>query len=203
MHSLVVIKQRKLLIRMLNIYIQSSQGIMSQCRKALRPDGLFLATLFGGQTVQELRMACTIAQLEREGGVSPRTSPLVQVRDAGNLLTRAGFTLPTVDVDDIAVHYPDVLSLVQHLREMGETNALKQRREGLPRDTALAAAVAYHHLFSRSDSELSKIPESIQATFQIMYLTGWSPDPASQPKSAQRGSATLSLKDLKDLDGAS
>lgn len=180
---------------------------MSQCRKALRPDGLFLATLFGGQTVQELRMACTIAQLEREGGVSPRTSPLVQVRDSGNLLTRAGFTLPTVDVDDIVVHYPDVLSLVKHLREMGETNALKQRRESLPRDTALAAAVAYHHLFSRSEltsdsPESSKIPEPIQATFQIMYLTGWSPDPASQPKSAQRGSATLSLKDLQDLDGA-
>lgn len=177
---------------------------MTQCRQALRPDGLFLATLLGGQTLQELRMSCTIAQMEREGGVSPRTSPLIQVRDAGNLLTRAGFALPTVDVDDIIVHYPDVLSLIQHLREMGETNALKQRREALPRDTALAAAVAYHRLFSAPTPESPDHSPltAIQATFQIMYLTGWAPDPTNQPKSARRGSATVSLKDLKDLDTA-
>ena len=87
---------------------------MAQCRFALRPDGLFLGAMLGGSTLQELRIACTVAQQEREGGVSPRTSPLAQVRDAGNLLTRAGLAIPTVDVDEIAVNYSDVLGLISH-----------------------------------------------------------------------------------------
>jgi NADH dehydrogenase [ubiquinone] 1 alpha subcomplex assembly factor 5 len=78
---------------------------MIQCRLALKPDGLFLAAILGGETLKELRIACTIAQMEREGGISPRMSPLAQVRDAGNLLTRAGFTLPGVDVDQYTVKY--------------------------------------------------------------------------------------------------
>ncbi|KAM1392233.1 hypothetical protein ACFX13_020237 [Malus domestica] len=81
-------------------------GAMIQCRLALKPDGLFLAAILGGETLKELRVACTVAQMEREGGISPRVSPLAQVRDAGNLLTRAGFTLPGVDVDEFVVRYP-------------------------------------------------------------------------------------------------
>nr|DAD23997.1 TPA_asm: hypothetical protein HUJ06_025460 [Nelumbo nucifera] len=80
-------------------------GAMIQCRLALKPDGLFLAAILGGETLKELRIACTVAQMEREGGISPRVSPLAQVRDAGNLLTRAGFTLPGVDVDEYTVRY--------------------------------------------------------------------------------------------------
>ncbi|ERN05474.1 hypothetical protein AMTR_s00007p00251400 [Amborella trichopoda] len=80
-------------------------GAMIQGRLALKPDGLFLAAVLGGETLKELRIACTVAQMEREGGISPRMSPLAQVRDAGNLLTRAGFTLPGVDVDDFTVKY--------------------------------------------------------------------------------------------------
>ncbi|KAG2710131.1 hypothetical protein I3843_04G010600 [Carya illinoinensis] len=83
-------------------------GAMIQCRLALKPDGLFLAAIFGGETLKELRIACTVAQMEREGGISPRVSPLAQVRDAGNLLTRAGFSLPGVDVDEHIVKYPSV-----------------------------------------------------------------------------------------------
>ncbi|XP_074344782.1 putative methyltransferase At1g22800, mitochondrial isoform X2 [Apium graveolens] len=80
-------------------------GAMIQSRLALKPDGLFLAAIMGGETLKELRIACTIAQMEREGGISPRVSPLAQVRDAGNLLTRAGFTLPGVDMDEYTVRY--------------------------------------------------------------------------------------------------
>ena len=130
-----------------------AQGVMSQCRRALRPDGLFLAAMLGGGTLQELRIACSLAQQEREGGVSPRVSPLAQVRDAGNLLTRAGLAIPTVDVDEIEVFYPDAAALVGHLRRMGESNALRQRRHALPRDTALAAAAAYAALFGGEEEE--------------------------------------------------
>nr|XP_007148619.1 hypothetical protein PHAVU_005G001600g [Phaseolus vulgaris]ESW20613.1 hypothetical protein PHAVU_005G001600g [Phaseolus vulgaris] len=101
-------------------------GAMIQSRLALKPDGLFLAAILGGETLKELRIACTLAQMEREGGISPRVSPLAQVRDAGNLLTRAGFTLPGVDVDEYIVKYESALELIEHLRAMGETNALSQ-----------------------------------------------------------------------------
>ena len=183
---------------------------MAQCRFALRPDGLFLGAMLGGSTLQELRIACTLAQQERQGGVSPRTSPLAQVRDAGNLLTRAGLSIPTVDVDEISVHYKDIVDFIEHLRRMGETNALIQRKESLPRDTALASAAAYISLFgeehkghgvSKNDNESGGGEESehsmhsIPATYQIVYMTGWAPDP-SQPKAARRGSATVSFDDL-------
>lgn len=181
---------------------------MAQCRFALRPDGLFLGAMLGGNTLQELRIACTVAQQEREGGVAPRTSPLAQVRDAGNLLTRAGLAIPTVDVDDITVNYPDVVALVRHLRQLGEGNALRQRREALPRDTALASAAAYTALFglkqgtdeislnNDTSTETSICSSGIPATFQVIFLTGWAPDP-SQPRAAKRGSAALSFQDLQ------
>ena len=173
---------------------------MAQCRRSLRPDGLFLATMLGGNTLQELRIACTLAHQEREGGVSPRTSPLAHVRDAGNLLTRAGLQIPSVDVDDIVVNYPDPVALVQHLREMGENNALLNRREYLQRDTALAAAAAYMGMFGKIDEHDGQ--HHIPCTYQMIYLTGWSPS-ESQPKSAKRGSATVSFQDLSKAIGSS
>lgn len=174
--------------------------MMAQCRFALRPDGLFVGAMLGGSTLQELRIACTLAQQEREGGVSPRTSPLAQVRDAGNLLTRAGLSIPTVDVDEINVQYRDVVDLVNHLRKMSETNSLIQRRESLPRDTALASAAAYTALFGENhttidDNASDSTIDSIPATYQVIYMTGWAPDP-SQKKAAKRGSATVSFEDL-------
>jgi NADH dehydrogenase [ubiquinone] 1 alpha subcomplex assembly factor 5 len=172
---------------------------MAQCRFALRPDGLFLGAMLGGSTLQEMRIACTLAQQEREGGVAPRTSPLAQVRDAGNLLTRAGLSIPTVDVDEITVHYSDVLGLVGHLRTMGEGLALKQRREALPRDSALAAAALYDSMFGEEHEGRGR---GVPATFEVVYLTGWAPDP-SQPRAARRGSATVSFGDLqKHVEGA-
>eukprot|EP00877_Chromochloris_zofingiensis_P004341 jgi/Chrzof1/13908/Cz08g17020.t1 len=163
-------------------------GAMAQCQFALKPDGLFLAAMFGGETLQELRIACSTAQQEREGGISPFISPLAQVRDAGNLLTRAGFALPTVDVDTFSMRYDTAAQLVQHLRVMGESSALINKKAGLKRDTALAAAAAYEGMFAEEDG-------SVPATYQVMYMTGWSPA-ANQPKAAERGSATISFEEF-------
>ncbi|KAI4351810.1 hypothetical protein L6164_006123 [Bauhinia variegata] len=164
-------------------------GAMIQSRLALKPDGLFLAAILGGETLKELRIACTVAQMEREGGISPRVSPLAQVRDAGNLLTRAGFTLPGVDVDEYIVKYESALELIEHLRAMGETNALLQRNTILKRDTALATAAIYNEMFAAEDG-------TVPATFQVIYMTGWKEHP-SQQKAKRRGSATISFQDIQ------
>ncbi|KAF7824974.1 putative methyltransferase At1g22800 [Senna tora] len=169
-------------------------GAMIQAKLALKPDGLFLAAILGGETLKELRIACTVAQMEREGGISPRVSPLAQVRDAGNLLTRAGFTLPGVDVDEYTVKYESALDLIEHLRAMGETNALLQRNNILKRDTALATAAIYDSMFAAEDG-------SVPATFQVIYMTGWREHP-SQQKAKRRGSATISFQDIQKQFGS-
>ncbi|XP_059448985.1 putative methyltransferase At1g22800, mitochondrial isoform X2 [Corylus avellana] len=143
---------------------------------------------------RELRIACTVAQMEREGGISPRISPLAQVRDAGNLLTRAGFTLPGVDVDEYVVKYPSAMELIEHLRAMGETNALLQRNAILKRETALATAAIYDSMFAAEDG-------TIPATFQVIYMTGWR-EHSSQQKAKRRGSATVSFQDIQQQFGS-
>ncbi|XP_027092795.1 putative methyltransferase At1g22800, mitochondrial isoform X1 [Coffea arabica] len=170
-------------------------GAMIQARLALKPDGLFLAAILGGDTLKELRIACTVAQMEREGGISPRLSPLAQVRDAGNLLTRAGFMLPGVDVDEYTVRYKNPLELIEHLRAMGESNALIHRGKILNRETALATAAVYESMFAAEDG-------TVPATFQVIYMTGWREHP-SQQKAKQRGSATISFKDIQKQFGQS
>ncbi|GMH03135.1 hypothetical protein Nepgr_004974 [Nepenthes gracilis] len=146
-------------------------GAMIQCRLALKPDGLFLAAILGGETL------------------NPRLSPLAQVRDAGNLLTRAGFTLPGVDVDQYTVKYENALQLIEHLRSMGENNALLQRNTVLKRETALATAAVYQSMFGAEDG-------TIPATFQVIYMAGWKEHP-SQQKAKRRGSATISFQDIQ------
>ncbi|KAM7497094.1 hypothetical protein LguiA_021508 [Lonicera macranthoides] len=169
-------------------------GAMIQSRLALKPDGLFLAAILGGETLKELRIACTVAQMEREGGISPRISPLAQVRDAGNLLTRAGFSLPGVDVDEFTVRYKNAMELIEHLRAMGETNALLQRNKILKRETALATAAVYESMFAAEDG-------TIPATFQVIYMTGWR-EHSSHQKAKRRGSATVSFQDLQKQFGS-
>ncbi|KAL7097642.1 hypothetical protein ACP275_10G156700 [Erythranthe tilingii] len=168
-------------------------GAMIQSRLALKPDGLFLGAILGGETLRELRIACTVAQMEREGGISPRLSPLAQVRDAGNLLTRAGFSLPGVDVDEYTVRYNSALELIEHLRTMGETNALLQRGKILTRDTALATAAVYESMFAAEDG-------TIPATFQVIYMTGWR-EHSSHQRAKRRGSATVSFNDIQKQFG--
>lgn len=170
---------------------------LAAARRALRPDGLLLAALPGGLTLSELRVACTVAEQEREGGVSARVSPLVHVRDAGSLLDQAGFTLPAVDVDTLTLRYASAVDLVLHLRALGEGNAVSERRATLRRDTALAAAAAYHSLFSEAGEE----GLHVNATWQVLFLSGWTPSP-STPGAKPRGSATASFADLERTLGA-
>ena len=166
-------------------------GAMMQARMALVPDGLFLSAVLGGETLREMRIACAVAELEREGGVSQRVSPLAQVRDCGNLLTRAGMRLPAVDVDTVTMNYPSPHKLVEHLRVMGETNAGVSRRPGpLARSTA-AAAASYGSMFPSDGGE------GVEATYQVLYMTGWSPGEGQQ-QPAERGSAGVSLAQLEE-----
>ncbi len=145
-------------------------GTLVQIRRALRPDGLLLAALFGGHTLVELRTALFEAELAAEGGVSPRVSPTVELGDAAGLLQRAGFAMPVADSETITVTYPDLLALLRDLRGMGETNALTARRRFLSRATLARAAAIYAERFAGPDGR-------IRATFDILFLTGWAPHP--------------------------
>jgi NADH dehydrogenase [ubiquinone] 1 alpha subcomplex assembly factor 5 len=163
-------------------------GALIQLRHALRPDGLLLAALFGGQTLVELRTALFDAELEEEGGVSPRVSPSIELADAAALLQRAGFALPVADSETITVTYADPLALLRDLRGMGETNALSTRRRGFLRRATLARAMAlYTERFANDDGR-------VRATFEVLFLSGWAPHP-DQPQPLPRGSATTRLVD--------
>ena len=164
-------------------------GALAQLNRALKPDGLFLATLFGGDTLWELRDSLLRAETEVDGGVSPRVSPFVDVRDAGDLLNRARFTLSVADVDSVTVNYPDIFRLMTDLRGMGETNATQARRRTFTgRAVLLRAGSLYQELYGDQDGRLP-------ATFQIITLTGWAAH-ASQPKPMRPGSATTRLADV-------
>ena len=108
-------------------WVNDLPGMLLQARRALKPDGLFLACLLGGETLKDLREALMTAEAEEEGGVSPRVSPFVDVKDAGSLLQRSGFALPVVDADDIYIDYPDALKLMRDLSGMGESNLIAKR----------------------------------------------------------------------------
>lgn len=166
-------------------WVNDLPGALAQIRYALKPDGLFLAAMPGGTTLAELREALMRAELEVGGGAAPRVSPFVDVRDAGMLLQRAGFALPVVDVDTITVTYDHPLGLMQELRAMGEANALIERGAPLGRASLGRACEIYRELFGTRDGR-------VPATFQILMLSGWAPDP-SQPRPIRRGSGQANL----------
>ncbi|HVH78028.1 MAG TPA: methyltransferase domain-containing protein [Stellaceae bacterium] len=145
-------------------------GTLIQIRRALRPDGLLLAALFGGSTLVELRTALFEAELAEEGGVSPRVSPTVELGDAAGLLQRAGFAMPVADSETITVTYADILALMGDLRGMGETNALVARRGFLSRATLARAQAIYAERFGTGDGRIT-------ATFEVLFVTGWAPHP--------------------------
>lgn len=169
-------------------WVNDLPGALIQIREALVPDGVFLGAMFGGDTLFELRTALQVAQAEREGGISPRVSPMTDTRDMSNLLGRAGFTLLTVDTDDVTVSYPSIWELMEDLRDMGESNAIVSRKPFLKRDTLIAADAIYKALHGNEDG-------SVPATFQIIYMIGWKPSP-TQPKPLERGSGQTNLKDV-------
>ena len=169
-------------------FVNDLPGTLIQIRRALKPDGLLLAALVGGDTLIELRQAFAAAEAEIEDGVSPRIAPFSDVRDMGALLQRANFALPVTDVDRLTARYASPFELMHDLRFMGATNSLVERsRRPLRRATLMRMAEIYTERFSDPDGR-------IRATFEIVWLSGWAPHD-SQQKPLAPGSARQRLAD--------
>lgn len=163
-------------------------GALIEARRVLRPDGLFLGVLAGGDSLTELRQAFLAAESRRSGGVSPRIAPMAEVRDLGGLLQRAGFALPVADQDRLTLRYANALALMDELKAMGATNVLAGRRRGLTGPALLAeVASTYQDMFSDPDGR-------IRASLALISLSGWAPH-ESQQKPLQPGSAKMRLAD--------
>ena len=163
-------------------------GALAQVRRALRPDGLFIACLLGGETLTELRQSLAAAEIEVSGGISPRVAPFADTRELGALLQRAGFALPVTDVEKLTVRYDEPFGLMRDLRAMGMTNPLVERgRKPLTRAVLLRAAAVYAERFADPDGRL-------RASFDLVWLSGWAPH-ASQQQPLRPGSAKVRLAD--------
>lgn len=169
-------------------FVNDLPGVLIQIRRALKPDGLFLAALAGGDSLTELRSAFAAAESEVEGGGSPRVAPFADVRELGGLLQRAGFALPVVDSERLVVRYDSALALMRDLRRMGATNILhERRRKPLRRGTLERVTEIYADRFSDPDGR-------VRATFEIIWLSAWAPH-ESQQKPLKPGSAAQRLAD--------
>jgi SAM-dependent methyltransferase len=167
-------------------FVNDLPGVLAQIRRALKPDGLLLAAMIGGDTLTELRQSFASAEAECEGGVSPRVAPFADLRDVGTLLQRADFALPVTDVDRVVVRYDSAFALMLDLRRMGATNILvERRRTPTRRATMLRMAQLYGERFADADGR-------IRATFDVIWLSGWAPHD-SQQKPLRPGSAKASL----------
>jgi len=166
-------------------------GMLSQIRLALRPDGLFLATLLGGRSLSELRGCLAEAETEICGGISPRCMPMADIRDLGSLLQRAGFALPVADAELLTITYPDMFRLMADLRAMGGQNCLVGRvGHFTPRAVFMRAAELYQQKFADASGQIT-------ASVELITLTGWAPN-ASQPKPLRPGSAAHRLAEALD-----
>ena len=172
-------------------WVNDLPGTLIQIRRALKPDGLFLCTIFGGQTLTELRQCLLQAESDLTSGAGLRIAPFADAFDIAALLQRAGFALPVADVDRVTVRYDHPLKLVADLRSMGETNVLLTGETGggraLSRAVLARAMSLYQERFSDPDGR-------IRATFDIMTMTGWAPDPIQQ-QPLKPGSAKMRLAD--------
>lgn len=167
-------------------WLNDIPGALHQIKNVLKPDGLFLGAMLGGDTLIELRSSLLEAEIQNSSSVSSRTSPVLDLTEAGLLMQRAGFSLPVIDTDIITVTYNDIFALMRELRAMGETNSLISRsKKTLSRKTLTTAASFYKKKYPAENGR-------IRATFQIIWLTGWSPH-ANQPKPKPRGSGQMSL----------
>jgi SAM-dependent methyltransferase len=167
-------------------FVNDLPGVLTQIRRALKPDGLLLSAMIGGDTLTELRQSFAAAEAELESGASPRVAPFADLRDVGALLQRAGFALPVTDVDRVVVRYDNAFALMADLRRMGATNILvERRRTPTRRATLLRMAQIYRERFADPDGR-------IRATFDLIWLSGWAPH-ASQQQPLQPGSAKASL----------
>jgi SAM-dependent methyltransferase len=169
-------------------FVNDLPGVLLQIRRALKPDGLFLAGILGGETLTELRQSFAAAESELEGGASPRVAPFVDLREAGGLLQRAGLTLPVCDLDRVTVRYASAFDLMRDLRRMAATNPLMaRRRTPLRRATLMRMAEIYAQQFADGDGR-------IRATFDIVWLSGWAPHPEQQ-QPLRPGAAKARLAD--------
>ena len=172
--------------------IDDLPGLLIQLRRALRPDGLLIAALPGGETLHELRACLLEAEAEISGGASPRVAPFADARALGGLLQRAGFALPVVDSDRFVVRYDDMFALMRDLRAFGQTSALFDRPRRFARRSLFLRAA---QLYAQRDAD----PDGrIRATFEFVWLSGWVPHP-SQPKPLAPGSAKMRLEDAVKL----
>lgn len=175
-------------------WVNDLPGVMEQMRRALKPDGLILASMFGEDTLWELRAALQLAEMEREGGIGVHVSPMTRVADIGNILTRLKYALPTVDQETLTISYTSPFGLLTDLRAMGESSCVVQRRPRMHLDTMFAGMAAYQEMFGNEEDK------SVPATFQVIYMIGWAPH-ESQQRPKERGSQEFSLKELGDVVG--
>ena len=169
-------------------WVDDLPGVISQMRNLLKPDGMLLLSMLGGNSLHQLRSALAAAETEINGGLSPRTAPMADIRDVGGLLGRAGLALPVADADRITVNYPNMFRLMADLRGMGEGNAMIERvRRPTSRQVFMRAAEIYQSEFGNDDG-------TIPASFEIITLTGWAPH-ESQQKPLRPGAATHRLGD--------
>ncbi|CDM33943.1 hypothetical protein DTO013E5_1679 [Penicillium roqueforti] len=171
-------------------WINDLPALLEQVNTILKPDAPFIAAMFGGDTLYELRGSLQLADMERRGGVSPHVSPLADVKDVGSLLSRTGFKMLTVDVEDIVVEFPDTFALMQDLQAMGEGNAIMNRESApLSRDVLLANEAIYRSMYMEEGAR------GIPATFRLIYMIGWK-EGEGQSKPLQRGTGDVNLKDI-------
>lgn len=169
-------------------FVNDLPGTLIQIRRALRPDGLFLATLAGAGTLTELRDCLTRAELEIKGGAAARVLPFADTRDLGSLMQRAGFALPVTDMDTLTVRYDSMFDLMSDLKAMGASSVLRDRsRKPLGRQVFMRAAELYAETYADPDSR-------IRATFNLVTLLGWAPH-ESQQQPLKPGSAKNRLAD--------
>ena len=174
-------------------WVDDLPGLLVQARQLLRPDGLLLVNLLGGNSLIELKQVLAEAEQAITGGVSPRCAPMADIRDVGGLMSRAGLALPVVDSDRLTVHYPDIFKLMIDLRGMGEQNALLARlKTPTKRQIFLQAAEIYQKRFGLADGQ-------IPASFEILTLTGWAPH-ESQQKPLQPGVAVHRLATVLETE---
>ncbi|KAK9467049.1 hypothetical protein V1512DRAFT_261808 [Lipomyces arxii] len=172
-------------------WINNLPSLLAKIKFMLKPDGMFIASMIGGDSLFELRTALQQAELQTYDRIAPRLSPLADVSDVGGLMQKAGFNLITVDVDDIIVSFPDMMTLMRDIKDMGESNAVSNRPHYLSRELIKAAEKIYKDMHANEDGTLP-------ATFRIIYMIGWKPS-ESQPKPLARGSADVNLKDVLGL----